>query len=160
MKISKQVKTTIGALIVTSLLMSSAVFAHPGFGPGRLGMMKAPLLEELQLTGDQKARVETIFAAGRETIQPLYQQLREKQTALREAARTEPFDEALVRSQAQELANLQAQMMVARAQLMNQVLSILTDEQKARLKELRDQRLQRFMEWRKQHLGKTDQRQN
>lgn len=40
---------------------------------------------------------------------------------------------------------------------MNQVLMVLTDEQKARLNELRAQRFQQFNEWRKQHFGKSTQ---
>ena len=159
MKKNKQIKITLGALIVTSLLMSSAVFAHPGFGPGRLGMrgMRTPLLEELQLTGDQMAQVKTIFANGRDAIRALAGQLREKHAALREATRTGPFDEALVRSQAQEAANVQAQLMVARAQLISQARALLTDEQRAKLDQLREQWLEQFREWRRQHLGKPDQ---
>ena len=67
------------------------------------------------------------------------------------------FDEAAVRAQAQELAGLQAQMMVARAQVRNQFLGVLTDEQKARLSDLRAERLQRFQEWRRQHSAPSEQ---
>jgi Spy/CpxP family protein refolding chaperone len=158
MEISK-VKIAIGTLIVTTLFLSSVASAHSAFGPGgwRMG---TPLLEKLQLTDDQKAQLQTIFADGRGPVRALYRHWREKQTALRQAARTEPFDEALVRSQAQEVANLQAEMMVARAQLVNKVLSILTDEQKAKLDSLRDQARQRFREWRQQHLRRPEQPQS
>jgi len=159
MKRSKQTKSMIGALIAASLLVSSPVFAHAGFGPGRMGMVGARthLLEELQLTPDQRARVENIFANGRETIRTLHQQLWEKQTALRETARTQPFDEARVRSQAQEAADLQAQLIVARAQLMNQARGVLTEDQKTKLSQLLAERLQRFREWRQQHMGRPEQ---
>lgn len=160
MKIGKQVAIGIAASIVVAALASSAIFAHPGFGPGRPGMMRGmgpSLLEQLQVSGDQQAQIKSIFTNGRENIQPLAQQLREKHAALRETTRSQPFDEAQVRSQAQESADLQAQLMVARAQMMNQVLAVLTDEQKARLSELRAQRMQQFQEWRKQHAGKSEQ---
>jgi Spy/CpxP family protein refolding chaperone len=162
MKRSKQIQIVFGILMVESLLVGSAALAHPGLGPGRMGMMAARtrLLDELQLTTDQKAQIQRIWADGRQTLGPLHQQLREKQRALREAARSEPFDEALVRSQAQEVADLQTQLMVVRAQLINQARSIMTDEQKARLNELREQRLQQFREWRKQHLSRPGQQQN
>ena len=158
MEISK-VKIAIGTLIVTTLFLSSVASAHPAFGHGdwRMG---TPLLEQLQLTDDQRAQLQTIFANGRDGTRTLFRQLREKQMALREAARTEPFDEALVRSQAQEVADLQAQMMVTRAQLVNKVLSILADEQKAKLDSLRDQARQRFREWRQQHLRRPEQPQS
>ena len=160
MKKSKPVMIGIGALIIASLLMSAAIFAHPGFGPRRLGMMRRmgpPLLEQLQLSSDQRAQIDAIFASGRDTIQPLARQLREKIAALREATRTQPFDEVLVRSQAQEAANVQAQLMVARAQLISQARALLTDEQRAKLDQLREQWLEQFREWRRQHLGKPDQ---
>jgi periplasmic protein CpxP/Spy len=161
MKIGKQVAIGIAASIVVAALMASTIFAHPGFGPGRSGMMMRrmgpPLLQQLQLSGDQQAQIKSIFTNGRENIQPLAQQLREKNAALRETTRSQPFDETQVRSQAQEIADLQAQLMVSRAQMMNQVLAVLTDEQKARLSELRAQRMQQFQEWRKQHAGKSEQ---
>jgi protein CpxP len=163
MKIGKQVAIGIAALIAVAALMVSTIFAHPGFGPGRFDMMRRmgpPLLQQLQLSGDQQAQIKSIFTNGRETIQPLAQQLREKHAALRETTRSQPFDETQVRSQAQEIADLQAQLMVARAQMMNQVLALLTDEQKARLSELRAQRMQQFQEWRKQHMGRPEQSQS
>jgi protein CpxP len=159
MKIGKQVAIGIAALIVVAALMASTIFAHPGFGPGRSGMMMMrmgpSLLEQLQVSGDQRAQIEGIFSDGRETIRPLIQQLREKHAALKEAAQSQPFDETLVRSQAQEIADVQARLIVARAQLRNQVLTVLTDEQKSRLGELRAERLERFRNWRKQNQSTT-----
>jgi len=159
MKIGKQVAIGIAALIAVAALMVSTIFAHPGFGPGRSGMMRRmgpSLLEQLQVSGDQRSQIQNLFTDGRETIRPLIQQLREKHAALKEAAQSQPFDETLVRSQAQEIADVQARLIVARAQLKNQVLALLTEEQQARLSELRAQRLQRFREWRKERSVKTD----
>jgi Spy/CpxP family protein refolding chaperone len=158
MKIGKQVAIGIGALVVVAALMASTIFAHPGFGPGRFGMMRRmgpSLLEQLQLSTDQRAQIESIVASGRETVRPLLQQLREKHLALRDAARSQPFDETVVRSQAQQVADTQAELMVARTQLRNQVLALLTDEQKSRLGELRAERLEQFRNWRRQNQGAT-----
>ena len=159
MKRSKQVISSVAASAMAILLVSSAVLAHPGFG-GRPGMMRrigAPLLQQLQLSEDQRVRIQTIFAGARESIQPLAQQMRDKHAALNETTRAQPFDETSVRSQAQQIADIQAQLMVARAQVRNKVLAILTDEQKARLSELRAERLQQFREWRKQHFNRPEQ---
>ena len=158
---SKRVISSVAASAMAILLVSSAALAFPGFGPGRPGMMMrrmgTPMLGQLQLSGDQQTQIKSIFASGRETIQPLALQLREKHSALREAAHAQPFDETVVRSQAQEIADLQAQLMVARAQMMNQILTVLTDEQKTRRSELGAERLQQFREWRKQQFGKPEQ---
>lgn len=161
MKTTKQI--AIGVLIAASLLMSPAIFAQPGFGPGRMGMVRRmgpPLLEQLQLSDDQRAQIKTIFAGGRDTIQPFVQQLREKRAALGEAARALPFDETLVRTLAQQAADLQAQITVARAQIANQMQSLLTEDQRTRLSQLRAERLQQFHEWRRQHMGRPEQQQS
>ena len=158
MKIGKQVAIGIAASIAVAALMVSTIFAHPGFGPGRSGMMRRMgpfLLEQLQVSDDQRSQIQSIFTDGRETLRPLIQQLREKHAALQEAARGQPFDETLVHSQAQEIADVQARLIVARAQLRNQVLAVLTDEQKSRLSELRAERLERFRNWRRQNQSTT-----
>jgi periplasmic protein CpxP/Spy len=146
-------------LMIAIFLVTSAVLAHPGFA--RPGMMMrgmgTPLFEQLQLSEDQRAQIRTIFSGARDNIQPLAQQLREKLAGLREATGVQPFDETTVRSRAQEIADLQAQLMVARVKVRNQALAVLTDEQKARLSELRAQRLQQFQEWRKQRFGRPEQ---
>ena len=164
MKTSKQI--AIGILVAASLLMSPAIFAHPGFGPGRPGMMGRmqrmgpPLLEQLQLSGEQRAQIEAVFAGGRDAIQPLARQLREKRGALGEAARALPFDETTVRSLAQQAADLQSQLMVARAQVANQLQSLLTEDQRTKLSQLRAERLQQFKEWRRQHMGRPEPQQS
>ena len=145
----------LAAFFTVSLLTTSALFANPGFGrPGMMRRAGPPLLQQLQLSDDQRAQIKTIFSGARETIQPLAQQVREKHAALRDAAQAQPFDETSVRAQTQEIADIQAQLMFARAQVRNQLLGVLTDEQKARLSELRAERLQQFQEWRKQHMGR------
>ena len=70
--------------------------------------------------------------------------MREQRQLLRNAIDTQPFDESQVRYQAQELSKLQAEWMVARAALMNQVSGVLTQEQRAKWNELRAQRNQQF----------------
>jgi len=156
-------KIAIGVLIGANLLMSPAAFAQPGFGPGRMGMMRRmgpPLLEQLELSGDQRAQIEAVFAGGRDAIHPLAQQLREKRAALGEAARALPFDETLVRSLAQQAADLQSQFMVARAQIANQLQGLLTEDQRTKLGQLRAERLQQLKEWRRQHMGRPEQQQS
>jgi Spy/CpxP family protein refolding chaperone len=128
---------------------------------GMMRRMGPPLLEQLQLSGDQRAQVEAIFTGGRDAIHPLAQQLREKRAALGEAARALPFDETTVRSLAQQAADLHAQLMVARAQIANQLRSLLTEDQRTKLSQLRTERLQQFKEWQRQHpMGRPEQQQS
>lgn len=155
---TKQKRAVIaGAILLATLLAGSAVFGHPGFGRPGMMMRRPGLFQQLQLTDEQREQIKTIFSGARETMQPLAQQVRQKHAALRDVARAQPFDESTVRVGAEEIAALQAQLMVQRAQIRNQVLAVLTDEQKARLRDLRAERLQQFREWRKQHFGKAEQ---
>lgn len=143
MSVNSQVRTGVIALISAALLTSSTASAGIGFGP-RAWLGRGHVLKELQLTDNQKAQIKDIFAKGRESLRASYEQLRQRQMALREATRTEPFDEGLVRSHAQELAQAQAEMMVARARLANEALGVLIPEQRAKLDDLRQQRQQHF----------------
>ena len=136
-----------GSLVLASLMATIPALAHQGFGHGGASG-RGYLLSALQLSDDQREQIRNIFANGRETIRPLHRQLRDKRTGLREATIAAPFDEARVRSLAQEAASIEAQMRVERARLMNGALGVLTLEQKAKLDDLRQQRRQQLKEWR------------
>ena len=156
MKISNSLALSFPLLAV--LLTSPRAEAQPG--PGHPGPFLGPrLIETLQLTDGQKTTIDGLFAANRENARALFQRIQEQRQLLRNAAQTQPFDEAAVRFQAQELAKLQAEMMVRRAALMNQVSSVLTADQKAKLQELRQERKAHFQEWREQHRPQAPQQQ-
>jgi Spy/CpxP family protein refolding chaperone len=156
MKIAKPF--ALSALLLAGLLASSRAEAQPG--PGfRSGFHGGRLFETLQLTDGQKATIDELFAANRENARSLRPRFQEQRQLLRNAAQAQPFDEAAVRFQAQELANLQAEMMVQRIALMNQVSSVLTTDQKAKLEELREERKAHFQEWRERHRPQAGQQQ-
>jgi Spy/CpxP family protein refolding chaperone len=156
MKIGKSL--ALSALIIAGLLASSRGEAQPGSG-FRGGIHGGRMFETLQLSDGQKATINGLFAANRENARALHRRLQEHRQLLRNAAQAQPFDEATVRFQAQELANLQAEMMVQRIVVMNQVSSVLTADQKAKLQELREQRKAHFQEWREQHRPQAGQQQ-
>ena len=150
----KTITTAACAVTIAAFLAGGAALAEPGFGrPGMMMQMRTRLFDQLQLSDAQRADIQNIFANGRETIAPLAQQLRQKHAALRDSVNGGTFDQAAVSAQAQDIANLQAQLIVARAQVRNQFLGVLTDDQKALLTQLRAERLQRFQEWRQQHAA-------
>jgi protein CpxP len=153
----KKIVLTAGLIAAAGCVTLSTAVADPGFGrPGMRGRMGTPLFSQLQLSDAQRSDLRDIFTHSRETMRPLMQQLREKQTALRQSSEGN-FDESAVRAQAQDIAGIQAQLIVARAHIRNQVLGVLTDEQKARLSELRAERMQQFREWRQQHSAPSEQ---
>ena len=154
MKIGKSL--ALSALIIAGLLTASP--AQSQTGPGHPGPFIGPrMFETLQLTDGQKTTIDGLFAANRGNARSQHQRLQEQRQLLRNTAQTQPFDEAGVRFQAQELAKLQAEMMVQRAALMNQISSVLTADQKAKLEELREQRKAHFQEWRERHRPQAGQ---
>lgn len=156
MKIGKSL--ALSALIIAGLLIGSRAQSQTGPGHPR-GFHGVRLFDTLQLTNEQKSTIDGLFAANRENARSLRQRFQEQRHLLRNAAQTQPFDEAAVRFQAQELANLQSEMMVQRAAVMNQISGILTTEQKAKLQDLREQRKARFQEWRERHRPQLGQQQ-
>ena len=146
----KKIVLAAGVIAAAGSLALSMAVADPGLGGPGMRRMGTPLFSQLQLSDTQKSEIHDIFSNNRDTIRPLIQQLREKQAALRQSSEGN-FDEAAVRAQAQDIASIQAQLIVARAHIRNQVLGVLTDEQKAHLSELRAERMQQFREWRQQH---------
>jgi protein CpxP len=156
MKIGKSL--ALSALLFAGVLASSRAEAQPG--PGfRGGFHGGRMFETLQLSDGQKVTIDGLFAANRENARAQLQRLQEQRQLLRNAAQAQPFDEAAVRFQAQELAKLQAEMMVQRAALMNQISGVLTEDQKAKLQDLRAQRKAHFQEWREWHRPQAGQQQ-
>ena len=156
MKIGKSL--ALSALLLAGLLTGPRAEAQPG--PGHPDPFIGPrMFETLQLTDGQKTTIDGLFAANRENARALLQRLQEQRQLLRNAAQAQPFDEAGVRFQAQELAKLQAELIVQRAAVMNQISGILTAEQKAKLQQLREERKAHFQEWRGRHRPQPGQQQ-
>jgi protein CpxP len=151
LKTKNSAKFALAALILATLVGGSYVLADGRYHHGRGADMRH-FASELQLTENQRAQIRKILADSRETIRPLYRDLKEKKALFREAAGTEPFDEALTRYHAQELARVEAEVMVARAQRFNELRSVLTPEQKAKFVELRKERRRHLWERRKRHF--------
>ncbi|MCA1817724.1 MAG: Spy/CpxP family protein refolding chaperone [Acidobacteria bacterium] len=102
-----------------------------GFGGG--------MFAGLDLTDAQKAQVKQFrqsFAGGTKSLR---EQLRAKHEELRQAESNGTFNEALATQKLTEAAALQAKLMAAEFNLRQQMLSILTPEQKAQLDERRAQ---------------------
>ncbi|MBM4259884.1 MAG: periplasmic heavy metal sensor [Deltaproteobacteria bacterium] len=139
----KSNKVIVGALLLSGILAAAQVEAQVGPGRGR-GMHHGRMFENLNLTDSQKKTIGDMMASNRESMRPLMQRLREQRQRLNEAGQRQPFDEAGVRSQAQELAKLQSEMMVHRAAMMNRISTVLTPEQRAKWQEQRAQRKAQF----------------
>ncbi|HEY0728842.1 MAG TPA: Spy/CpxP family protein refolding chaperone [Pyrinomonadaceae bacterium] len=117
------------------------------------GMRARGFFRGLNLTDDQKAKMKQIRESFAETNKPLREQLRAKRQELRQANEGGTFNEALATQKLTEIAPLEAKLMAARANLHQQMLSVLTPEQKAQLEQSRAQ----FKQRREQRRGTNQQ---
>lgn len=140
------------ALAATVALAGTAVARHEagqpgmhgeGFGRGGpFGFEEGHLvhvLQQLDLSDDQKARLrEQLLAAG-PVMQPLIEQSMEAHRGLAEAIHADAFDAKAVRKAADAWGTAEANLAVERARLFSSLRQdILTDDQKQTLEQMKE----------------------
>src|SRR6185369_13040187 len=108
-----------------------------GWGGQRGDRMGGMMFEALNLTDDQKAKMKEISQSFRESTKSLHEQLRAKRQELRQASEGDTFNEALATQKLQESAGLQAKLMGEQFKMRQQMLSVLTPDQKTQLEQKR-----------------------
>ena len=121
-------------------------------GHGMGGMM----FRGLNLTEDQKARMKQISQSFRERTQSLRQELKAKRQELHQANAGGTFNEALATQKLQESAGLQAKLMGEQFKLRQEMLSVLTADQKTQLEQKKAELKARWGE-RGHHQGERNQ---
>ena len=106
-----------------------------GGGPGGL----EPLLFELDLAAGQLEQVKALTTAQREAEAPSRDELRQIGEEMRALIEADTFDESAVRDLAAREAALTAGLRLAAARTESAIFQLLTADQKAALKKLRDQ---------------------
>ena len=91
----------------------------------------------LDLTDAQKAQMKQIREGQRESLRPVMEQIRAKRQEMRQVNEGGAFNEALVTQKLIEIAPLQAKLQGERFRLHQEMMSILTPEQKAKFTESR-----------------------
>ena len=118
---------------------------HKGHG---MGGMRGGVFRQLNLTEDQKAKIKQIRETFAQSNKPLREQLRTKRQELRQASEGGTFNQALATQKLTEMAALRAKLMGERFKLHQEMLSVLTAEQKAQLEQAKAQRKARRGEMR------------
>ncbi len=108
-----------------------------GRGDGEGGGMHGMMFRGANLTDEQKAKMMTISQSFRERTRSLRQELRAKRQELRQANEGNTFNEALATQKLTETAGLQAKLMGEEFRMRQDMLSVLTTEQKAQLEQKR-----------------------
>ena len=140
------------AILAVAILAIGAVFVvaqkvarHGGHGSGFGRMHGAGLmLRELNLTDDQKAKVKTIMETSKTTVQPLMASLRDNHKKLADLTANGAFDETQVQALATEQGDLMAKLIVEKERVKSQIFAILTDEQKAKAAQMKNQMKDHF----------------
>lgn len=114
----------------------------------KVGMM----FRRLDLTEDQKAQVKAMREASQPTIQPLMEAMKQNRQKFMEA-RKAGADEATLAAIRAEIAPIREQIKAHREASMNQMMSILTEEQKAKLAAMKEKRQERMKERRGKRSG-------
>ena len=108
-----------------------------GRAEGMRGEMHGMMFRGLNLTVDQKSKIKQIGESFRERTQPLRQELRTKRQALRQAGAGGTFNEAAATQTLTETAGLEAKLLGERFKMRQEMLSVLTAEQKTQLEQKR-----------------------
>ena len=106
-----------------------------GFG----GMRGNRLFSQLNLTEDQKAKVKQLHESFAERNKPLRQELRGKRQELQQARQGDTFNESLATQKLTEIAGIEAKLMGEQFKLHQEMLTILTPEQKTQLEQAKAQ---------------------
>lgn len=147
------------ALLATG---ASALAHGPGGGYHGKSMdeamphMHRQMAKRLQLTEPQREQMRAIRESAAPEMRALHEELRQSRRKLRELATAETYDEQAVRSEAQRLGDLTAQLAELGARTGSQAHQLLTPEQQAELSEMRQQAHQRHAE---RHSGHHSKRQ-
>lgn len=107
-----------------------------GAGGGHFG---GGMFRDLNLTDDQKTKLQQLRQSFAEQTKPLREQLRAKHQELRQLNEGSTFDEALATQKLTEAAASEAKLMAAEFNLRQQMLAVLTPEQKTQLEQRRAQ---------------------
>lgn len=114
---------------------------HGGLGKGghrgERGGMRGLMFRGINLTEDQKAKMKTISESFRERTKALHQELRTKRQELRQAGESGTFNETLATQKLTETAGLQAKLMGERFKMRQEMLAVLTPEQKTQIEQKR-----------------------
>jgi periplasmic protein CpxP/Spy len=105
----------------------------------RWGGMRGGFLKQLNLTDDQKAKLKQIRESFAASDKPLREQLRAKRQELRQASEGGTFNETLATQKLTEMAGLEAKLMGERFKIHQEMLTVLTADQKAQLEQMKSQ---------------------
>jgi Spy/CpxP family protein refolding chaperone len=142
----KRVLFSTGLALALAAVAATGTFAFaqnppPGpqrramMGPGRGGPGGMGMLQRLNLTDDQRTKIQSLMQQQRQAHQDEAQQMRDLQRQLKNAifADSSPGDTAALQ---QQIASLEAQLESDRIALQKQIAGVLTAEQRKQVRDM------------------------
>lgn len=155
---------TLGVLLVTlAALSTSMVAAQPGRHGGRFGgshegpfggFMMERIADRLDLSDEQRSELAAILEAYRPESELLGETLSVTRKELDDQITADDFDEIAIREAAERSAAVRADLAVLRARIHTEVLQVLTEDQIAEAREMRERFRSFAEEWRGDRPGR------
>ena len=145
----KPLRWLTAAIAVVALLAGGLVYAQgprggrPG-GPGGRGPLAGLPLRELQLTDAQKEQVRQIRSRHQSQMRDAMTKLETARRAQQTAVQAVPADEAQITSLTQDMVQAEVDVAIQASRLNSELWSVLTPDQQAQLKKLREERQAQF----------------
>jgi protein CpxP len=143
----KSILALVAALAIAAL--GATALAQNNFGQGakhgefRGGHFGQRMAAELGLTEQQQTQIKQILQNEKTNVQPLRDQLRSAHQQMLAATRGGAFDEAQVRTIANQQAQTQANLIVEREKVKAEIYKVLTPDQRAKADQMQAQMGQR-----------------
>lgn len=147
----KNWKLAVSSLALAGVLVFPAATMAYGGGEGHHKRGFEHIARELQLTEGQKAQLKANRDGTREARKAQREQMNELRKQIHTAIES-GADQATVDQLGAELGKLKVQQMQNHYQMRQQFEAILTEEQKAKFEELKAERKEHRMKWRKDRL--------
>jgi len=116
-------------VLVPAMLIAQPMMGRPLGPEDAPGFMAARALQHLDLTDTQKDQLKGLVESHRDTMRDRMKAMFEARESLNKAIHAEPYNEQAVRTAAQKVGQLETDMALSRAQMRQQLKSILTPEQ-------------------------------
>jgi Spy/CpxP family protein refolding chaperone len=123
-------------LAVSMSLLATAEFAYGRPRLGERGALLERAMDRLELSDEQRARVEGVLTHHREEIRHEVEAVIASRQAQYATIHGQPFEEGRIRAATSALGAAQADLAVTRARIASEVRAVLTDSQRARLDEM------------------------
>ena len=130
-------RTRLALTLVAATALGSSLVIHAGPDKGgRGGMFGEQMIQRLDLDAEQQAMLDNI----RSDMKKGFQQGRSQRQELKALVTAPSYDEAAVARVAKQMGDSMEQRIVANAKQFNQLYNSLSDEQRAELKAMREER--------------------